>query len=384
MKITVIGAGSMGRAAARDLVESKDVEQVQLLESREAILKEGAAFAGDVIANVCDASDYEALKNRLEGYDVALSCVPYNHNLNVLAACLAAKCSMVDLGGNNDVVDAQYALSEKAKEAGITVIPDAGLAPGMVGIWAMAGADELDECEYVNIYCGGLPVEPKPPLNYMRVFSINGLINEYIEPCRIVEDGEVKTVPGMSGVEIVNFDPPFEEMEAFYTSGGTSTLINTLGPRVVDLEYKTLRYPGHIQHFQTLHDLGLTRAATVNINGINVSPRKLLEKLLKATLPGVGDDLILMRVDCEGELDEKRTLIRYDLLDYADSKSGMSAMMRCTALPAAAIARMIGNGTITLRGTQPQELVVPPEELMKQLLERGVKIEKSVLIGEEV
>jgi lysine 6-dehydrogenase len=372
MKIVVFGAGLMGRAAAWDMMRSDGVEKVLLLDADKKQLEEAAAFAGDVEAVLCDASDGEKISSLIAGYDALLSCVPYHFNLGLAKACIKAKVGMVDLGGNNDVVDAQFALHDEAKEAGVTLIPDCGLAPGMGSIWAMAGVEELDECHTVEIRCGGLPVEPKPPLNYMRLFSINGLINEYIEPCRIVEDGEEKIVDGMGGHEKISFPAPFEEMEAFYTSGGTSTLVKTLLPRIENLDYKTIRYPGHIQHIQVIHDLGLTSSEPINVAGTEIAPRAMLEEVMQRNLPDEGADVTLLRVDCIGDLDDEEVMIRRELIDYADAKTGLSSMMRCTALPAAAITRMIASGTISLAGTQTQELVVPPEVLTKELKDRNV------------
>lgn len=378
MKIAVLGAGLMGRAAAWDLIRSGSVEKVLLLDADEERLAAGADFAGDVQAKICDVSDIEELKKALSGFDVAVSCVPYFFNIGIAEVCIEVGAGMVDLGGNNDVVDAQFGLSEKAASNGVTIIPDCGLAPGMAGIWAMAGVNQLEECESVSIRCGGLPVNPEPPLNYMQLFSINGLINEYIEPCRILENGEIRIVEGMSGLEKLSFPSPFEEMEAFYTSGGTSTLVKTLKPRISNLDYKTVRYPGHIQHFRVMADIGLIDSDSLAINGQEVIPRKVLEKLLHRKLPDSGSDVTLLRVDCRGTANGKATLVRHQIIDYADEKTGLSSMMRCTALPATAIARMIGDGTISVRGTQPQELVVPPERLMSDLAARNIHVEMSV------
>jgi lysine 6-dehydrogenase len=378
MKIAVFGAGLMGRAAAWDMVRSAGVEKVLLLDGDEKQLREGSAFAGNVEAQVCDAGDLAAARAAIEGCNVVVSCVPYRYNRGLAEICIDAGAGMVDLGGNNDVVDAQFALSDRARERGVTIIPDCGLAPGMASIWAMAGADELDECESIRMLCGGLPVHPQPPLNYMRLFSMGGLINEYIEPCRIIVDGVEQLVDGMSGLEEVSFPAPFEKMEAFYTSGGTSTLVKTLKPRVRSLEYKTVRYPGHIQHFRVIHAIGLTRSDEIGVDGARVAPRRLLEKLLQDYLPDSGPDVTLLRVDCTGTLDGAETLVRHQLIDYADEKNGHSSMMRCTSFPATAIARMIGDGTIAMKGTQPQELVVPAETLRAELAKRGIKVERSI------
>ena len=379
MKISVLGAGLMGRAVAWDLVRSEGVESVQIVDSDKDRLASGAVFAGGMDTRVLDVEDTKALQETLEGSDVAVSCVPYRFNEGITAACIEAGVHMCDLGGNIHVVEAQFRLDERAKERGVTVVPDCGLAPGMVSVWVMEGVEALDDCDSVKIRVGGLPAEPLPPLNYMKLFSMTGLINEYVEPCRIIVDGRTTFVDALSGLESISFDPPFEKMEAFHTSGGSSTLVDTLRDRVRDLDYKTIRYPGHCLLFRAFAAVGLTNYGPITVDGRETSPRRTLEALLEAHLPSAGVDVTLMRVDCRGTLEGRQATIRYDLVDYADSETGLSSMMRCTGFPAAAVARMLADGGITRRGAVPQELTVPADRLTEELRARGLDLKRSVL-----
>jgi len=379
MKIAVIGAGLMGRAIAWDLVRSNGVEKVLLIDSDPERLDDAAEFAGDVETLIADAGDAKKLAKALEGFNSAVSCVPYRFNLKITEVCIETGVSFCDLGGNNDVVDAQFRLCDAAAGRGVTVIPDCGLAPGMASTWAYAAVEALDECESVKIRCGGLPVDPQPPFNYMKLFSTTGLINEYIEPCRVITDGAVAMVDGMSGLESVAFPEPFERMEAFYTSGGTSTLVQTLRGRVRELDYKTVRYPGHCVLIRALMAIGLTESDPIVVDGTVVSPRRTLEVLLDRHLPASGADVTLLRVEAEGALGGAPAKIRYQLVDFADGENGISSMARCTGFPAAAVARMMADGTISKHGVVPQELVVPPDRLVEELAQRGVEIEKAVL-----
>lgn len=381
MKIAVLGAGLVGRAIAWDMVRSEGIEKVLLIDSDPERLQDGRNFAGDAEARILDVTDNEALRKTMVGYDAAVSCVPYRFNVGIAEACINTGVHMCDLGGNNDVVDAQFRLSENAEKAGVTIVPDCGLAPGMASVWAMAGVEVLDSCESVRIRCGGLPVDPIPPFNYMKLFSMTGLINEYIEPCRIVDDGEIVVVDGLSGLESISFPPPFEKMEAFYTSGGTSTLVTTLRDRVLEINYKTVRYPGHCVLFRAMAAVGLTDSDPVVAEGKTVSPRALLEVLLDRHLPSAGADVTLLRVDCIGTLNGKPVTVRYQIVDFADTENGLSSMMRCTGFPAAAVARMMADGTISRRGTVSQELVVPADRLEDDLRARGVILERSIISG---
>jgi lysine 6-dehydrogenase len=381
VKIAVIGAGLMGRAIAWDMIRSEGVEKVLLLDSNPESLSDGRDFAGEVEIKIVDAGDEKALTKALKGCDSAVSCVPYRFNELITKVCIEVGTHLCDLGGNNDVVDAQFRLSDKAASRGVTVIPDCGLAPGMASVWAWAGVEALDSCHSVVIRCGGLPVDPQPPFNYMKLFSMTGLINEYVEPCRILLDGDLVTVDGMSGLERINFPEPFEDLEAFYTSGGTSTLVSTLRKRVRNLNYKTIRYPGHCELIRAMMAIGLTSYDPIVVDGVVVNPRRTLEALLDRHLPSGGADVTLLRVDAIGELNGEKITIRFQLIDYADSVNGISSMMRCTGFPAAAVARMMADGTISRRGVIPQEIAVPADRLMTDLAARGVEIERTVLRG---
>src|SRR5205823_13354745 len=140
------------------------------------------------------------------------------------------------LGGNNAVVDAELALDAQAKAAGVNIIPDCGLAPGMVAVLVAHGAQRFEHLDEVHIRVGGLPQNPKPPLDYQLVFSVEGLINEYIEPARIIGGGKIETVESMTELEDIEFPPPFGKLEAFQPSGGTSTLPDTFLGRVRELD----------------------------------------------------------------------------------------------------------------------------------------------------
>src|SRR6185436_14645703 len=169
----------------------------------------------------------------------------------------------------------------EARAAGINIIPDCGLAPGMVAVLVAHGASKFETLDEVHIRVGGLPQDPKPPLDYQLVFSVEGLINEYIEPARVIRDGRITTVESMTEVESLDFPAPFGTMEAFQTSGGTSTLVETYLGNVRELDYKTIRYPGHCEKFKTMIDLGLCPSEPVG----GVVPRRLFGELLVRNLP---------------------------------------------------------------------------------------------------
>lgn len=376
MKVAVIGAGLMGRAAAFDLAQNDNVESIGLFDADEKLATEVVTkYAyGKAGASGLDAGDETAAAAALQGYDAAISCVPYRYNLNLTKAAIAAGCHLVDLGGNNDMVSAQLELNAEAEQAGVTIVPDCGLAPGMVAVLAADAMAKFDKVDSMKIRVGGLPQSPRPPLNYMMVFSAEGLINEYWEPCIIIEDGKKKTVNPMSSVELLEFDG-IGKLEAFYTSGGTSTLPDSFLGKIDFLDYKTIRYPGHCALFRPMLEIGLGSRQKVDIGGVSVEPRSVLKAVLNRSLSFDDLDLVLVRVTVEGEIDGKSKTRVYEIVDRQESKTALTSMMRLTAFPASIVAQMAASGEITKRGVKPQETVVDPSLFIGHLKARNINLQ---------
>jgi lysine 6-dehydrogenase len=146
-------------------------------------------------------------------------------------------------------------------------VPNSGLAPGLINIITIEGTKEFEELDSIHLRVGGLPQNPRPPLNYQIVFSVDGLINEYVEMAAVIRDGKVMHIDPMSGLEEITFPEPFGILEAFNTSGGLSTLTELLAGKVKNLDYKTIRYKGHCEKFKTLLDLGFATNEPMMVGG---------------------------------------------------------------------------------------------------------------------
>jgi lysine 6-dehydrogenase len=288
-------------------------------------------------------------------------------------AAIKAGCHFFDLGGNNDMVRKQFSLNKEAKKKNVVVIPDCGLAPGMVSVLAADAIENFDKVESLKIRVGGLPQKPKAPLNYQMVFSAEGLINEYWEPCLILKDGKKKVVPPMSEIESLEFDG-VGPLEAFYTSGGTSTLPETYAGEINFLDYKTIRYPGHCEKFKTMLEIGLGSREPINVHGQKVIPRELFKGVLDKNLSFGEPDLVLVRVTCEGLRRNEKYRTVYEIIDREDKRSGLTAMMRTTAFPATIIAVMAASGLIKEKGCRPQELAVNPKLFIPELRKRSINL----------
>lgn len=376
MRVLVLGAGRMGHGAVFDLIKnSPDIEQVTVadfdLAKAEAIAT--AVDPARVVPAQIDASNASDAADLMRGHDSVISCVNYWYNVALSKAAIETGANFCDLGGNNYIVDEQLTMDAEAKAAGISIIPDCGLAPGMVSILAMHGAAEFDSLDEIHIRVGGLPQDPQPPLNYQLVFSVEGLINEYVEVARVIRDGEITEVESMTELESLAFDG-FPPLEAFQTSGGTSTLPDTFLGEIRELDYKTIRYAGHCDKFKTMIDLGLCSSEEMVVDFQKVKPRKVFGDLLQKHLPADGPDYVLVRLDFVGKSVGENKKLRYDIVDKLDEATGMSAMMRTTAFPASIIAQMMARGDVLTRGATPQEKAIDPDKFVAELERRNIKI----------
>ncbi len=385
MRAVVLGAGRMGRAAAWDLARQPGMGAVKLVDHDEDALSNAAreierqltGKTGGGAARIetarGDLDDTAGLPSLMEGSDVVLSSADYRFNEALTRAAIEVGVHLCDLGGNLFVVQKQMALSEAAEKRGITVIPDCGLAPGMAGLFAAWGVERLSSVDSVKLRVGGLPAHPKPPLCYKLVFSVRGLTNEYLEPAEVLRDGKIVQVPSLTDAEELEFPYPFGKLEAFNTSGGSSTLPATFAGKVRELDYKTIRYPGHVAAFAGMQQIGLLSEEPVDA----VVPRVFTEKLLERTLSDDDTDVVLMRVTVSGVQDGERGRLVFELIDRHDAKTGHSAMARTTAYPAAAVAYMLAAGAVEKRGVLPGEIAVPLGSFAGAVRARGIDVKES-------
>jgi lysine 6-dehydrogenase len=378
----ILGAGRQGVALAYDLIRNGAAARVTLVDLDHAAAQRGAerlrALLPDCGARIdpvaADISDAAAARRAMAGAGVVVSAAPYRLNAALTDAAIAAGASFCDLGGNTDVVRAQLARDAAARAAGVSVVPDCGLAPGLGNHLAAHGIGRFDEPEHVHIRCGGLPQERVGPLQYKLVFNFDGLINEYSGFGEFLRAGELARVPALTELEEIEFDPPLGRCEAAVTSGGTSTCPQTFLGRLQTYDYKTVRYPGHFAIIRALFELGCFEDTLTVPGGQAVSPRALLRQLFEQRLsfPSVRD-LVVLRTTVIGRRNGTRRRVQYDLFDRHDPATGFTAMERTTAFPAALVAFMQARGLIE-PGARPLEIAVPADRYVAELPQHDIRI----------
>lgn len=382
-KYAILGAGRQGACAAYGLAKFGEAEQVTLADMDESVAAAAAKRVNKLLGRDAvrparlDASDPVTTRTLLKGHQAAVSCVPYFLNVDVARAAMDARVHFCDLGGNTEVVERELALHPEASKHGLSLIPDCGLAPGLGNTLAALAVEQFDAEISVHVRCGGLPQDPKPPLSYMLVFSIHGLINEYTGEAECLRNGKLLRVPTIAEFEPIEMGGKLGTLQCATTSGGTSTAPKTFAGRVKDYDYKTIRYPGHWDRIRTLLELGLLDAAPVTVGPNSIRPRDVTAACLIPRLTFRGDkDLVILRVWGEGRKAGKAKRVQYDVLDYGDEATGFTAMERTTAYPAALVAQMMATGE-TMRGAIPLETAVPARAHVDRLKTWGIAIQES-------
>lgn len=377
MKMLVLGAGYQGSACAYDLLQNPEVKEVRLADLHTEHLSEFLApYSGNrLIFTPLDVRNTEAVRALMRECDAVMSAIPYYFNYELAEQAVAAGVHFADLGGNTEIVFKQKTLDLEAKKKGITVIPDCGLAPGMVNILAEHAINQLDTVETVRIFVGGLPQRPEPPLNYQIVYSLEGVLDYYTTLSWVLRDGKRTQVKALSEIEPVKFDGSIGELEGFHTAGGLSTMAFRYEGKIPTMEYKTLRYPGHARIMEAIRELGLLELNPVDVKGVKVVPRDLVVAAIgpRLTKPN-GRDLVALRVFAEGTRGGKRTKVGWEMVDFYDEKHDISAMERSTGYSLSITGQMQVRGEIGKTGVFTPDEAIPGEKYVSELAKRGVEI----------
>jgi lysine 6-dehydrogenase len=379
MRMLVLGAGQQGSACAYDLLTHTDHDVVLADLDVEKVLPFLERFVGNRLTlQRVDANDRGAVRAAMEGVSATMSAFPYYFNHGMAVAAIDAGSHFCDLGGNTEIVLRQKELHGRALERGLSVVPDCGVAPGMVNILAQHGIDQLDTVRAVRIKVGGLPQRPEPPLNYQVVYSLEGVLDYYTTRSWVLRDGRPLNVDALSELEELEF-PGAGTLEAFHTAGGLSTMAQRYEGRIPTMEYKTMRYPGHAALMKAIRELGLIDLEPVDVKGSSVVPRDAFISIVGPKLrkdPRQSPDLLALRVEAEGEKDGESITLRWDLLDRFDAETGITAMMRTTGYSLAITGLFQAEGRVEPGVWTPDE-AMPAAPYIQELGHRGVNIVES-------
>ncbi len=331
--IAVLGAGQIGAVIAGMLAEQG--HKVTLADALEAQLglSAGRTFATKVV----DAGDLDVVRAFLKDQDIVVSACPYFLNQGIAQIAVETGTHYFDL--TEDVATTAY-IKEIAAGADVMLAPQCGLAPGFICVLGADMAARFDSVKTIKMRVGALPLYPTNALRYNVTWSIDGLINEYCNPCEIVFDGKPIAVPALEGVEGVMIDGV--AYEAFNTSGGLGTLTETLSGKVRDMSYKTLRYPGHAEIMKLLlQGLGLA------------DDRETMRRILNRAAPFTRKDVVVIFVtgigERNGRMEEDSIVLRYD------GRPELGAIQLTTAAGCVAMVELFLAGKLPAKGFVRQE-----------------------------
>ncbi len=292
-------------------------------------------------SKVLDLSKPESLSTELERVDAVLSCLPYH--LNAMIAEVAHRTGIHYFDLTEDVPTTK-AILELSKTSKGLMAPQCGLAPGFVGIVGANLIAEFDDCRSCRMRVGALPQNPTGLMGYSFNWSPEGVVNEYLNDCEVLEDGEIKSVSAMEWLEKVYIDGV--ELEAFTTSGGLGTMCETYLGQVPNIDYKTMRYPGHVQLMNFFFHELLMR-----------DRRKEAGEILVNAKPPVDDDIVYIHVSAEGTKDH--SLARHEFVrgyrPISIRGKQRTAIAWTTASSVVAIIEMVRDGKLPQSGFLKQE-----------------------------
>jgi lysine 6-dehydrogenase len=350
MKILVLGGGAQGRVIARDLARSLRDAQITVADLTQPTLP--ALPNLDWIE--ADLSDRPTIARLLHGYDFGVGALPSRLGFGAMHAAIEAKRNLVDVSFS---AESPLELDAVARAAGITIVPDCGLAPGLSHLLVGYHATRHGTPEEALIMVGGVAEDAKRPYGYVVTWSLDDLLEEYVRPARIVRGGETIEVPAFSGLERVQIEG-VGEMEAFY-SDGLRTLIETL-PGVREMGEKTLRWPGHAEAVMPLVESG-----------------DLLDEFRRHCFANPPRDLVVLEVRLRWG-DTRRTV---SMVDRYDASTGMTAMSRTTAFTTSVVAQLAARGGLPEKGVQPLERVARDDKayrfILAEMESRGVRFKAT-------
>lgn len=379
MKISVIGAGSIGAAVVHELcAKDEQVARIQVCDTRSRALQK----LHDQVDNhqlrsfQVDARDLNVLSQILRGSDCVVSCLPAELNPDVAELCLSLGTNFCDLGGNDDIVQEELELAEIAREKSLWITPNCGLAPGLINVLCLDGIDQFDAVDAVSLRVGDVPLHPEAPFNFRISWSAERILDDYTNPAQHLEGGEVVEVDALTENESIHFDEePFGTMEAFCTQGGLSTLTESLAGTVGELDHKTIRWPGHAHQMRFVIGLGFGEDRKIGVR-THLTYRDILVRRMRDRLGGEYEDAVLLRVLLRGQVDgEPKTLVREMVERYDASHRHPTAMMRATAIPTVVAANLIADGSqVVGGGADVVEHIVPRDIFLDAVADRGLNI----------
>ena len=365
-KVSVLGAGMVGKAIAIDLQKSFEVTSYDINEDNLKFLSEKHGIK----TKKADLSAAEKIHSAVKDADFVVCAVPGFMGFETLKQIITAGKNVVDI---SFFPEDAFELDEFAKANNVTAVVDCGVAPGMGNVICGYHNERMQMKDY-KCFVGGLPFKREWPFDYKAVFSPIDVIEEYTRPARYIQNNELVVREALSEPELINFEQA-GTLEAF-NSDGLRSLMKTM--KIPNMIEKTLRYPGTVEYMKVLRACGFFDKEEVEVKGDHIRPLDLTAKLLfpKWELKKGEKEFTVMQICCEGKENDKKIKYIYDLFDVYNDETETTSMARTTGYTCTAVVNLLSEGLYTQKGISPPEFVGISEKnfkfILKYLAERGI------------
>ena len=358
-KISVLGAGLVGKAIAIDLQKNFDVTSYDINEQNLKFLSEKYGIK----TKIADLSKDDEISSAVKDADIVVCAVPGFMGFETLKQIILAGKDVVDI---SFFPEDAFELNELAKSKNVTAITDCGVAPGMGNIICGYHNKRMQMTDY-RCYVGGLPFVREWPFDYKAVFSPIDVIEEYTRPARYVQNNKLVVKEALSDTELMNFEN-IGTLEAF-NSDGLRSLMKTM--KIPNMIEKTLRYPGTVEYMKVLRACGFFDKSEVDVNGQKVKPLDLTANLLfpKWKLKEGEKEFTVMQVICEGIENGEKVKHVYDLFDVFDDETKTTSMARTTGYTCTAAVNLLAEGLFAEKGISPPEYIALSDDNFQFILD---------------
>jgi len=399
MRIAIVGAGLMGRAAALDLADdlvSPNVESVLVADidgdraGRVAEEAKSLTTYKEVRHAKLDATRLDEVISALREFkaDVVIDAALYTTIPVVMRAALEAKVHYLDLGDDVETLLAQKEMDHQFKSEGLVALLEMGGSPGLINVMAAKAVRELDRIETLLLREGWIDLNDYDSMGVPLPvpYSLDTIFDELEQPVEVWKDGRIELVEPFSGREVMTFPPPVGEQELYYVEHpevySLGETFRGKGLRFVD--YK-LSFPRDLLlKYKLLHDLGLTSTRPVRLGGVSVIPRDIVRELILDSLKGKAfkpNDHDVMRVIARGWRGGVRAEVLVEALISWSERWNVSAQALLVGSPASLAAQWIGLGILSLPGVHYPEEVIDPGPFLDEMKRRGMEFRERVLLN---
>lgn len=378
MVISVVGAGAIGSAVALELLSRDSITEVRVCDARSRALQSlGELSQSNKLRPFqVEGRDENVLAQVLSGSHCVVACADPRLNPTIARVCLAIGAHYCDAGGVDAISESVLELGPQAREKGIWLIPNCGLAPGLANVLCLHGIEEFDEADHAHVRVGDITLGADPDADYRVSTSPQKMVEDYTSPAYVIEDGVLTVVPPLSRVEHIFFEEPYGLLEASCTAVSGTTLIGSFVDKIRNLDIKTIKRPGHADQWRFLLALGFADRRSIDLR-THLTYRDVLLRRLRSLIDPTRAEAVLLRVLVGGMKDGEEKTVVYEMTLRSETDADVGAVRQATAIPTATVAEALAAQEIPGGGASVPEFVLDKADFVARVSERGMPVKSQ-------